>query len=101
MELKEQASLDLLGRALKHPHATVRSSAYGSGESLPPSEARQAARHAIETEDNDHGLAMATYLIRDVGTIEDVAWLTAAKPRYKTKEQLKRWQEAMEEILHR
>jgi hypothetical protein len=79
----------------------VRSSAYGSGESLPAIEARQAARHAIETEDNDHGLIMATYLIRDVGTIEDVAWLTAAKPRFKTKEQLKRWQEAMEDMQKR
>ena len=101
MELKEQASLDLLRRALKHPHATVRSSAYGSGESLPASEARQAARHAIETEDNDHGLIMATYLIRDVGTTEDVAWFTAAKPRFKTKEQLKRWQEAMKDMQKR
>lgn len=101
MELKEQASLDLLRRALNHPHDTIRSSAYGSGEALPASEARQAARHAIETEDNDHGLIMATYLIRDVGTAEDVAWFTAAKPRFKTKEQLKRWQEALEDMQKR
>ncbi|HBJ83068.1 MAG TPA: hypothetical protein DDZ88_04175 [Verrucomicrobiales bacterium] len=101
MELKEHASLNLLRQALRHPHPTVRACAYGSGEALPAAEARRAARHAIETETVDHNLTMAAYLIRDVGTINDLAWLTAARHRFKTKELHERWQKAIEGIKKR
>ncbi|WP_395741530.1 hypothetical protein [Prosthecobacter sp.] len=101
MEMKEAASLDLLRETLKHPNDTVRADGYGSGTDLPPAEARQAARHAIETEEKEHNLIMATYLIRDTGTAGDADWLSAAKGRYTTPELQKRWQEAMEEIQKR
>lgn len=101
MELKEEASLNLLRKALTHPHDTVRSCAYGSGEALPAAEARHAARHAIETETVDHNLTMAAYLIRDTGTINDVPWLTAARRRFKTKELQEKWQRAVTEIKER
>lgn len=101
MEMKEAASLDLLREALKHPNDTVRADGYGSGTDLPPAEARKAARHAIETEEKEHNLIMATYLIRDTGTAGDVDWLNAAKGRYTTPELKKRWQEAIDEIQKR
>ena len=95
MKMKDKASLDLLREAILHPNDTVRSSAYGHAESLPRDEARVVAKKAIESETDHYCLNGACYLIRDVGTKDDLEWLVAAKSRFETKELTDTWGKAV------
>lgn len=101
MNLKEKDSIDLLRQTLQHPDPTVRASGYGKGKALPAAEARVLARHAIEAEQDDHALTMATHLLQETGILEDADWLGVREDRFKTKELRELCQETVHALKQR
>ncbi|MBI5821847.1 MAG: HEAT repeat domain-containing protein [Verrucomicrobia bacterium] len=101
LDAKHPEFAPLLRKGLYHPSEHIRGNALYRADRMPSPETREAARKALQTEKSEHSRKMAAYLIRDIGTAEDLLWLRESAQRESSKDVRKAIDEALKEIAER